>query len=324
MDTKFLQKFRRKYGDDARSEPDALARITLRHAAMQKTRLLDLAAVATSLAYVDRDALDELALRAIRDTNPAFDPSRIEEYSSEQWMGITNAAKGKYFEYMVVDRLNSGEAVGDLYLPRGYSAQLAESMTQPGWDMRIVDENGGVVELLQMKATESVGYVQDALERYPDIRILATDEAADHLGDNVMVIDANMSEQDLAEAVDQTLHDLAPGSLDQFWESFNPLLPTLIIAASQGYSVAIGKQRVSDALVIAGERAARGLIASSVGAVVKVATDSVLLAAPASILAGFWFDRLRNTDAMARLVRAQQSRQRQRSTYLVKLAERGV
>jgi hypothetical protein len=197
-------------------------------------------------------------------------------------------------------------------------------MTQPGWDMQIVDEHGNVAELLQMKATESVGYVQDALQRYPDIRIVATDEVADRLGDNAMVVDVNLSERELAESVSQTLHDLAPGTLDQFWESFNPLLPTLIIAATQGYCVAIGKQRICEALVVASERAARGLVAGSIGAAIKVATDSILLAAPASMLAGYWFDRLRNTDAMARMIREQGRRQTHRSTYLAMLAGRGM
>jgi hypothetical protein len=124
MDTRFLQAFRRKYRGQASPEPNALGLIARRHAAMRATRLLDLAAVATSLAYVDRDSLDELALQAIRETNPSFDPSMLDDYSSQEWTGITNAAKGKYFEYLVAERLNAGEAVGDLYLHPGIPLNL--------------------------------------------------------------------------------------------------------------------------------------------------------------------------------------------------------
>lgn len=286
---------------------------------MRKTRLMDLASVATSLAYVDRAELDALALQAIHTTNPAFDPSRMGEYSELEWMGITNAAKGKYFELLVVDRLNAGEAVGDLYLADGHSAQVAESITQPGWDVRIVDEQDHVVELLQLKATESVGYVRQALERYPDIQILATDEAAERLTDNTMVLDANMSERELAAAIDTTLRDMDPGVLDQFWEAFNPLLPALVIATTQGYQVTVGKQAAKEAFSIASERAARGLVAGGVGAAVKVATDSLLMAAPASLVVGWWFDRLRNAEAMGEFIREQRRRQDVRLVYVERL-----
>ncbi|MBN8728056.1 MAG: hypothetical protein J0H15_10200 [Xanthomonadales bacterium] len=320
MNSSCLRDLRSRYAGLGSDDPDALQRIATRHAAMRRTKLLDLAAVATSLTIVDRDELDELALRAIRETNPTFDPSRIGEYSEAEWMGITNAAKGKYFEYLVVDRLNAGEIVGDLYLGDGQSAMMAGSMTQPGWDIQIVDDQGQVVELLQLKATESAGYVSDALARYPDIRIVATNEAAVHLAHNEMVLDARMDESDLAGVIDQTLHGLDPGVLDQFWEAFNPLLPALIIAATQGYQVVIGRQRVEDAFTIAIERAARGLVAGTAGAVVKVASGSVWLAIPAGLLGGWWYDRFRNIDAMASVALAHRKRQEARRDYILKLA----
>jgi hypothetical protein len=44
---------------------------------------------------VDREALDGLAVQAIRDTNPAFDPDALHSYSEAQWLGMVNAAKGQ-------------------------------------------------------------------------------------------------------------------------------------------------------------------------------------------------------------------------------------
>ena len=285
---------------------------------------MDLAAVATSLAYIDRDTLDPLALRAIEDTNPSFDPARIGEYSEQEWMGIANAAKGKYFEYLVVDRLNSGEIVGDLFLGAGQRAELADSLTQPGWDVRIVDEDGEAVELLQMKATNSVGYVRDALERYPDIRIVASSEVSGGLDANSMVLDAGISEREIADVLDTTLRDLAPGVMDHFWEAFNPLLPALVIAATQGYRVAVGKQDIREAFAIARDRAARGLAASAAGAIVKVVADSLTLGVGVSMLVGWCFDRSRNVDGATTLARNMSSRQKARHAFLLRLQESGA
>lgn len=320
MSPAYLRRLRLTYRSDASDEPDALQRVAARHAAMSKTRLMDLAAVATSLSYVDREELDALALRAIEDTNPGFDPLQIGEYSDQEWMGITNAAKGKYFEYLVVDRLNAGEVVGDLYLVDGATAELAGSLTQPGWDVRILDRNGAEVELLQLKATDSAGYIRETIERYPEIRILTTEEAMQGVGSDTMVLDAQMSEADLTEVVDQTLRGLDPGVLDHFWEAFNPLLPALVIASTQGYQVAIGKQAVNDAFVMASNRVARGLAAGSVGAMLKVATGSVVVAASASFLTGLWFDRLRNVEAMCDFIRGLNRRQQARSDFVMQLA----
>lgn len=321
MNPSYLRHLRGTYARHASVEPDALRQVARRHAAMRRTQIMDLAAVATSLAYVDRLELDPLALQAIRDTNPSFDPSRIGEYSEQEWLGITNAAKGKYFEYLLVERLNAGESVGDLYLSQGHRAEIADSMNQAGWDVRIVDEDGRVVELLQLKATESAGYVRSALDKYPDIRVVATDEAADGLKDNAMVIDVNVSERELASTIDKTLSDLDPGVMDHFWESFNPLLPALVIAATQGYQVVLGKQVVSEAFSIAAQRAQRGLVAGSVGAALKVATDSLMMAAPASVIAGWLFDRSRNVDAMTAFVREKSERQRVRSSYMRQIVQ---
>lgn len=321
MDVRYLRVLTSRYRAHASDDPDALDRIVRRHQGLRRTRLMDLAAVAVSLAYMDREALDGLAVQAIRDTNPAFDPDALHSYSEAQWLGMLNAAKGKYFEYLVVDRLNAGETVGDLQLLPGQQAVVAESMNQAGWDVRIVDADGRTVEFLQMKATASAGYVKEALDRYPDIRIVATDEVADHAGSDSRLLDVDMSEADLRTTISDTYAQLAPGTLDQFWQVFNPLIPLLVIAGTQGYGVLVGRQRFDDAVAIASERAARGLVASSTGALVKVMADSLLLGASAGVVAGMFFDRVRNTQAMGELVRHSTQRQGTRSAYLLGWAE---
>lgn len=94
----------------------------------------------------------------------------VSRMSAEELPGLVAGVKGKLFELELVEHLNSG------VLPAGQHAELATSATQPGWDLRIVDENGATVEVLQAKATESVEYVREALERYPEIEISTTSE----------------------------------------------------------------------------------------------------------------------------------------------------
>jgi hypothetical protein len=136
----------------------------------RKQSLIDLVVDAANLAHTIRDDAsrlnDPLVAAAIRDTNPTFDFSNPP--TGQALEGAVNAAKGKYFEYLVVDRLNNGERVGDVVLPDGFTAKVAESMTQPGWDIQILDHNSRVADYLQLKATDNAGYIREALDRYPE------------------------------------------------------------------------------------------------------------------------------------------------------------
>lgn len=308
MHPNYLNGLRSRYREHTKASIaiDPLGDLLKRYARFKNTRTLDLAAVALGLGIQpDSSAeMDPLALKALHDTNPNFDPGHVGSYSDQEWMGVVNSAKGKYFEYLVVDELNAGGTVGDLTLPDGYSAHLASSMTQPAWDLRIVDENGDTAELLQLKATESVGYIHDTLERYPDISILTTGEVANGLGPNDMVIDSKMSEADLEHSINATAGGLDHGYLDEFWENFHPLIPLLIIAATQGYRVAVNKDQVSDAMEVAKARAARGVVASAAGALIKTVSGSWLASALGAVTAGMFFDRSQNIDELAEAMRS--------------------
>jgi hypothetical protein len=80
-----------------------------------------------------------------------------QQLPTDDVVGLVNGVKGKLFEIELVDHINSGN------LPDGFHAELAGSATQPGYDIKILDSDGNVVEVLQAKATESVSYVKDAL-----------------------------------------------------------------------------------------------------------------------------------------------------------------
>jgi hypothetical protein len=113
-------------------------------------------------------------------------------------LGIVSAVKGKLFEFRYVDYLN------DNNLPDGYHAVLAGSATQPGWDIAIHGPDGHVADLLQMKATDSVSYVQEALQKYPDIDVVTTDEVYSQLvmnGAVDQVADSGIANADLTHTV---------------------------------------------------------------------------------------------------------------------------
>jgi hypothetical protein len=63
-------------------------------------------------------------------------------------------------------------------------AELAASPTQEGWDVLIKDSHGQVIDQLQLKATESLSYIKDAIAAHPDIDVVATHEVFQHLDDS--------------------------------------------------------------------------------------------------------------------------------------------
>lgn len=74
----------------------------------------------------------------------------IENYDDAELTGIVNGIKGKLFELRYVDYLNDG------HIPDGYQAILAESATNPGWDIAVLGADDSVAEEIQLKATDSV------------------------------------------------------------------------------------------------------------------------------------------------------------------------
>jgi hypothetical protein len=100
----------------------------------------------------------------------------------EQLRGIISGVKGKLFEMSHADYLNSH------ILPDGYIARLAESPTQPGYDIVI-----------------------EAVKRWPDIDVAVPHEVAAQVKDPDLithVIDAGISGDALANKVEHSV-DLA-------------------------------------------------------------------------------------------------------------------
>ncbi len=261
--------------------------------------------VASAEVLLDQDLsdLDPRLIEAIRVTNPTFSDERFSDLSHEELQGAVNTAKGKYFEYLVADRLNAGEQVGPVLLPDGYRAELAESLNQPGWDMRIIGPDGATADYLQLKATDSAGYIKEALQRYPDIEILATHDVA-HTG---LVLDSGISEDDLRDQVSSAIDVLDDSVTDQFLDYFSPLFPLVAIATWEGYKVSVGQQSLDQFKLAIARRGQRIVAANLTGAAVY-AVGGGLLAIPAAFAGGLLFDHFWNQEAILSSYRADTNR----------------
>lgn len=275
---------------------EAFHRAFMRYIKANRKSLFDIT-MAVSSAHVMLDDgpedIDPLLLKAVYDTNPSLNETRLFGLDDDALQGAINTAKGKYFEYLVVEKLNSGEQMGPLLLQDGQRAVLAESFTQPGWDLQIVDSKGAVVDYLQLKATDSVGYVKEALERYPDFQILATRE----VNDSHLVLDSGLSDQTLQEHVREAVEAAEASVTELFLDYFSPLIPLAAIATLEGCRVAVGRQSIDSFKLALARRGQRIVVAKLAGAMVY-ALDGGLLAIPAAFAGGLWFDRTINQAAI--------------------------
>ena len=222
--------------------------------------------------------------------------------TEEKLAGFANGIKGKYFEVLVADRLNGGESLGDLALETGQFARIADTPTQTGWDLQIVNENdGSVVELLQLKATDSMAYVNAALTRYPDIRVATTSEV-DGVAENILLTDISNSklEEVVRQYVDELTEDTLTDTLHQGAEwAFDavPLIPAILVAIIEGKSVMVGRTNIDEALQRGARRMSKAAAFSTLGATLT-ALNAGLLSVPVTVAARIGWSRVANQIAM--------------------------
>lgn len=151
---------------------------------------------------------------------------KVRELDPDAMAGFVSGVKGKLFEMKYVDYLNAGN------LPEGYTAVLAGSATQAGWDIAVEGQNGEIASVLQAKATDSVSYVQEALEKYPGIDVVTTDEVYSHLvmsGISDNLVNGSISNVELIDALEEAV-DASDLSME-----FTPPLLTLAFVAFTSY-----------------------------------------------------------------------------------------
>ena len=143
----------------------------------------------------------------------------FEDY--EQRLGFVSGIKGKLFEIKYVDHMN--ETLED-----GYYAEMASSANQAGWDISIKGPDAEVVNLIQLKATDSLNYVKSAIEKYPDIDVVTLSDFQGQLATTSYEIGTSeISNSDLINEINSSidgqgelLFPLALPSLGVSWVAF--------------------------------------------------------------------------------------------------------
>ncbi len=273
------QQYRRQYDwSDANTIRKGLAQAAETYVRRNALALGDGIAVAVALEAllaheeVHLDQLSEPAREAFHAAFPHVSIDSLQDASPQQLEGMLNAWKGKLFEIDVRDRLNQGEVVGDWQLEPGQQAYLAESANQPGWDLSIKNDDGSVADVIQLKATASADYVQQALERYPDIQILTTSDVATGVGHLDDVSSDAVSVHDLSGQITDAVPMDGAG---QAGDGIGMMAPASLIAFTEAWHVLSGKKSVDQALASGGGRLILAGLAAAAGAAVTVVTGGL-------------------------------------------------
>ncbi len=287
-----------------------LAKFAEKYRRRQEREVLELAAIATDVS-ID----DVIGLGLEPEANPQFLEAFRLQYrrvsldslrgaTEERQEGLANGVKGKYFEVLVCKKLNAGESVGDIQLESGQVARIAKDANQPGWDLRIEDGNGEIVEDLQLKATESMSYVNRALEKYPTVRVVVPDEldARASLRDNVTA--SSITNEHLEQETDGQLSELSEGALKdladksaEFGLDAIPLASAVVIAATEGGMVLMGRSSLQNAITRGRGRVVRAGAYSTVGTAL-MATPIGPVAVPTTVALRIAEGRMRKIAAV--------------------------
>lgn len=139
--------------------------------------------------------------------------SYFEDVEPDSMIGHVNNIKGILFEQEYVSQLAE----------QGIHAEVFELTNHPGVDITIF-EGGEAVNELQMKATDSVSYINTTLAENPDVAIVATSEVASQF-ETEMVIDSEIENAALESAVIETLVE----------DVVNPFSPISVIGLLVGF-----------------------------------------------------------------------------------------
>ena len=204
----------------------------------------------------------------------------IESIPDGSLIGFASVLKGKLFELRYVDWLNDGN------LPSEYQAALAESPTNPEWDIKVEGPDGQISQLIQAKATESTHYVQQALFQNPHIDVVATSEVAAQLmaqgmADNV--IDSGMR---LGEIDGDVFAALSSGEIAMDWAP--PVVAIALIAFSSYRKKDLDAYQKARGF---GKRGSQAYLVYLVGGAVAVGTGTVWLGVLGAIGARLFIGR---------------------------------
>ncbi|MCB4763286.1 MAG: hypothetical protein LGB78_05210, partial [Sulfurovum sp.] len=127
---------------------------------------------------------------------------RFKEYDSEALEGALNTIKGKMFEIMATNAENSDNDA--------WQAQMHEDESFPGSDIVFTNSETGETLEVSLKATgaEDTSIIEHALDKYPDLPIMTTDEAATLYNDTNMVFGSDIKHEELKNITEDKMDEL--------------------------------------------------------------------------------------------------------------------
>ena len=289
---------------------EALTALAGEYHRRNEREILDLAAIAADISANDianlglEEEADPQILQAFSLQYPNMSLESITGATDGQLLGWTNGVKGKYFEVLVAEKLNAGESIGDIQLAPGEVARIAEAANQPGWDIEIIDRDGNIVEQVQLKAVSTMKDIKEALENYPDIRVIAPLElegkAADM--DDLLATDitnaslgSEVGEQ-LAELSEDALTDILHQSAEAGFDAI-PGISAAVIGVTEAGQVLMGRSTVEESLKRGGTRLGRSSVYTVLGAGLT-AVDAGIVSVPTVMALRVAEGRVRHRAAM--------------------------
>lgn len=194
------------------------------------------------------------------------DPARL--------MGLINGVKGKLFEIDYVTWLNAG------HMPAGHTAELAANANNPAWDILIRDSHGHVNKLLQVKASENVEYVRQAISAHPNIDVVVPHELSERITQHGYLSDHLVDSHQSLMGVNHSLAD-ATSHAEAAGIHFHLPFIAITFAVAQNF-LRYRKQEVTleQAVMDAGRRGSLAVLASGVSWAVAHFTGSAIVSAP--------------------------------------------
>ena len=149
-------------------------------------------------------------IQSIKDRYPELADSSIPEiasamaqYEPQQMMGVINLIKGRLFERLVTRYENQDSDQ--------WQAVLHDDPSYPGSDLILENQATGETVEVSLKATDNLAYLEQALVKYPDYPIIATDEVAQIVGDEQWVWLSGLSNEELIKVTQDNFASLRAG-----------------------------------------------------------------------------------------------------------------
>lgn len=168
----------------------------------------------------------------------SFDFDTLAHMPTETVDRLRHTVKGFALELQVEEAIHSGA----IEMPEGATDfQLAPPGT-PAVDGYFLDDNGNVIEAIQIKATGGHDYLADTLADNPDIPIYANTEAAEAAAQHGLtdVTDTGIELGELMPESADALVDEMTTSADELVDEFFPQLTATLIAADVAWTWATG------------------------------------------------------------------------------------